>query len=67
MVFVLSARTPVRKNDCSKKVRVDWCKEMFENYDRGASKDGYKIVTGNESWIYAHEPETAEQSYMWIF
>ena len=31
----------------SKKVRVDWCKEMLAKYDRGASKDVYKIVTGN--------------------
>ena len=41
-----------------KKVRVDWCKEMLEKYDHGASKDVYKIVTGDESWIYAYMPET---------
>ena len=29
------------------KVRVHWCKEMLEKYDRGASKDVYKIVTGD--------------------
>ena len=35
-----------------KKVRVDWCKEMLEKYNRGASKDVYQIVTGDNSWIY---------------
>ena len=32
-----------------KKVRVDWCKEMLKKYDRGASEDVYKIVTGDVS------------------
>ena len=33
---------------------------MFEKYDHGASKDVYKIVTDDESWIYAYEPETKQ-------
>ena len=41
----------------SKKVRVDWCKFMLEKYDGCASKHIYKIVTGNELWICAYEPE----------
>ena len=45
-----------------KKVRVDWCKEMLEKNDGGASKDIYKIVTGDESWIHVYEPETKQQS-----
>ena len=50
-----------------KKVRVDWCKEMLAKYNRGASKDVYKIVTDNESCICAYEPETKQQSTVWIF
>ena len=49
------------------KARVDWCKEMLKKYDSGASKDVYKIDTGNESWIYAYEPETKQQSTVWVF
>ena len=45
-----------------KKVRVDWCKEVLEKYDRGASKDVYKIVLDDESWIYAYEPDIKQQS-----
>ena len=39
-----------------KKVRVDWCKEMLEKNDGGASKDVYKIVIAEESCIYTYEP-----------
>ncbi|XP_037959406.1 histone-lysine N-methyltransferase SETMAR-like [Teleopsis dalmanni] len=49
-----------------KKARVDWCKEMLKKYVHGASKDVYKI-TGDELWIYAYEPETKQQSTMWVF
>ena len=44
-----------------KRARVEWCNEMLEKYDRGAAKDVYKIVKGDESWIYVHGPETKEQ------
>lgn len=50
-----------------KKARVDWCKKMLKKFNRGASKDVYKIVTGDESWIYSYEPETKQQSTVWVF
>ena len=40
---------------------------MLEKYDGDASKDVYKIVTVDESWIYAYEPETKQQSTVWVF
>ena len=40
---------------------------MLNKYNRGASKDVYKIVTGDESWIYAYEPERKQQSTVWVF
>ena len=45
---------PAQFGKRSKKVCVDWCKEMLEKYNGDASKDDYKIVTGNESWICAY-------------
>ena len=36
-------------------------------YDGGASKDVYKIVTGDESRIYAYEHKTKQQSNVWVF
>ena len=50
-----------------KKARVDWCKEMLKKYNRGASNAVYNIYTGDESWIYAYEPETKQQSTVWVF
>lgn len=50
-----------------KKARVDWSRKMLRKFNKGASKDVYKIVTGDESWIYAYEPETKKQSTVWVF
>ena len=44
-----------------KRVTIDWCKEKLEKYDRGASKDVYKIV------ICAYESETKQQLTVWVF
>ena len=50
-----------------KKARVDWSKELLQKYDRGVSKHVYDIVTGNKSWIYAHELESKQQSTVGVF
>ena len=50
-----------------KKTPVDWSKEMLKKYDRGASKHVYDVVTGYESWIYAYEPESKQQTTVWVF
>ena len=36
----------------------DWPKEMLQEYNRGASKHVYDIVTGDELGIYTYEPES---------
>lgn len=53
--------------DAQKKTRVVWSRQMIKKFAGGASKDVYKIVTGDESWIYAYEPETKNQSTVWVF
>ncbi|GFU49786.1 hypothetical protein NPIL_465461 [Nephila pilipes] len=40
---------------------------MLEKYIQGISKAVYNIYTGDESWIYAYEPETKQQSTVWVF
>lgn len=50
-----------------KKARVDWCNEMLKKYDRGASNAVHNIYTGDESWLYAYESETEQQSTEWAF
>ena len=49
------------------KARVDWSKEMLHKYNSGASKHVYDIVIGDESGIYACEPESKQQSSVWVF
>ena len=51
----------------TKKTRVDWSKEILQKLDRGASKHVYDILTGDESWIYAYERESRQQSTVWLF
>ena len=36
-------------------------------YNRCAPKDVFKIAKGDESWIYAYEPDSKQQSLVWIF
>ena len=40
---------------------------MLQKYDRGASKHVYGIVTGDETWIYAYENESKQQSTVLVF
>lgn len=50
-----------------KEARVNWCKEMMAKFNHGSSKQVFDIVTGDESWIYSYEPETKQQSTVWVF
>lgn len=50
-----------------KQARVKWCKDMLKKFEGGRSNSVYNIVTGDESWIYSYEPETKQQSTVWVF
>jgi histone-lysine N-methyltransferase SETMAR len=47
--------------------RVDFCRFMLEKFDGGSSKSISEIVTGDETWIYQYDPETKQQSTVWVF
>ncbi|XP_015599901.1 histone-lysine N-methyltransferase SETMAR-like [Cephus cinctus] len=64
---ICSRWIPHNLTNAQKKARVDWCKGMLKKYGQGASKVVYNIYTGDESWIYAYEPETKQQSTVWVF
>ncbi|XP_040582119.1 uncharacterized protein [Lepeophtheirus salmonis] len=75
---ILYVDLAVKKDVCSRwildnltiaqnKFCVDWCKEMYKKYVCIASKDVYKIVIGDESWIYAYDSEMKQQPTMWVF
>ena len=42
-------------------------KKGSKKSDHGASKHVYDILTGDELWIYAYEPESKQQSTVWVF
>lgn len=60
--WIFHKLTPDQKQN-----RVDWCTKMLYKYNSGTSNSIYNIVTGDESWIYAYDPETKEQSTVWVF
>ena len=64
---ICSRWIPHKMSIAQKKARIDWSKEMFQKYVPGASKHVYDIVTGDESWIYAYEPESKQQSNVRVF
>lgn len=58
---------PHNLTEAQKATRVKWSKEMLKKFNRGASNLVYNIVTGDETWIYSYEPETKQQSSVWVF
>lgn len=64
---IASRWIPHLLTDDQKQRRVDWCKFMMEKFDNGRSKSVFEIVTGDETWIYAYDPETKQQSTVWVF
>ncbi|KAG5325413.1 SETMR methyltransferase, partial [Acromyrmex heyeri] len=58
---------PHNLTEVQKQVRVKWKKEMLKKFNRGRSNLIYNIVTGDETWIYSYEPESKQQSTVWVF
>lgn len=50
-----------------KQARVDWAEFMLKKFDKGRSKLVSQIITGDETWIYNYDPETKQQSTVWVF
>ena len=47
--------------------RVDWCTHMLRKFDGGRSPRVWDIVTGDETWVYQYDPDTKQQSAVWVF
>ena len=50
-----------------KRGRVDWCTHMLRKFDGGRSPRVCDIVTGDKAWVYQYDPETKQQSVVWVF
>ena len=62
---ICSRWTPLNLSIAQKIARL--VERNAQKYDRGASKNVYDIVTGDESCIYAHETASKQQSTVWVF
>ena len=58
---------PHNLSEEQKRGRVDWCTHMLINFDRGRSPRAWDILTGDKTWVYQYDPETKQQSVVWVF
>ena len=40
---------------------------MLRKFDGGRSPRVWDIVTGDATWVYQYDPETKQQSGVWVF
>ena len=58
---------PHNLSEEQKRGRVEWCNHMLRKIDGGRSPHVRDIITGDESWVYQYDPETKQQSALWVF
>jgi len=58
---------PHNLTKAQKDARVAWSKATLKRFNGGASNLVWNIVTGDETWIYNYDPETKQQSTVWVF
>ena len=46
---------------------VDWCTHMLRKFDGERSPGVLDIVTRDANWVYQYDPETKQQSVVWVF
>ena len=57
---------PQNLSEEQKQGRVDWCTHMPRKFDGGRSPFVWDIVTGDVTWVYQYDPETKQQSAVWV-
>ena len=50
-----------------KRGRVHWRTHMRRKFDGGRSPRVWDMSTGDETWVYHYDPETKQQSAVWVF
>ena len=58
---------PHKLSEEQKWSRVDWCTHMVRKFERWRSPRVWDIVTGAKTWEYQWDPETMQQSAVWVF
>ena len=58
---------PHNLSEEQKRGMVDWCTYTLRKFDGGRFPRIWDIVTGDDSWVYQYDPETKQQSAVWVF
>ena len=58
---------PHNLSEEQKRGSVDWCIHILRKIDAGRSPRVWVIVTGDETWVCQYDPETKQQSAVWVF
>lgn len=58
---------PRMLTEAQRQARVEWCHDMIQRFHDGNSRSLDLLATGDETWIYVFEPETKQQSAVWLF
>ena len=58
---------PHNLSEEQKRDRVDLFNSMLRNFNEGRSPCVWDIVTGDKIWVYQYDPETKQQSAVWVF
>ena len=58
---------PHNLSEEQKRGRVDWSTHMLRKFDGGRSPRVWDIITGDGTWVYQYDPETKQQSAVWVF
>ena len=58
---------PHRLTEDQTRARYEWCQYMLQKFDGGKSHRVWDIVTGDETYIYQYDPESKQQSSVWLF
>ena len=49
-----------------KRFHIQFCCESLKRFEQGRSRRVFDIVTGDDSWLHHYDPETKQQSKMWV-
>ena len=63
---VCARRVPHQLTDTQKQLRIQFCRQTLQRFEEGRSRRVSDIITGDEAWFYNFDPETKQQSTVWI-
>ena len=57
---------PHQLTDDQKQSRNQFCQHSFKRFEEDRSRRVFDVITRDEEWFYHYDPETKEQTKMWV-